>query len=173
MTARHSKPSSPARRLRGFTYVGLLAFVAVLGIMSVAAATTGAALQRRSQEIELLFIGSQFREAFRSYYENTPVGQRPYPDSLDDLVKDGRFPETRRHLRKVFADPLTGATEWGTIPAPGGGIAAVFSRAPGKPIKVAQFPPEFAEFEMKEKYSEWVFGYVPGQVASQSVSARK
>jgi type II secretory pathway pseudopilin PulG len=164
MTVKRLRTCSAGQR--GFTYFGLLAFIAFLGILSAAAVSAGAVLQRRDQEAELLFLGSQFRDAFKSYYEATPLGQRPYPASLDDLVKDNRFPGIRRHLRKVFVDPLTGSKDWGIVPAPGGGVAGVFSRSDARPIKIAQFPPEFATFEGKEKYADWTFVYTPS--ASQS-----
>jgi type II secretory pathway pseudopilin PulG len=153
--------ANPTRNSSGFTYVGLLAFVAFLGAASAAAVSAGAALQRRDVETELLFIGGQFRDAFKSYQEATPPGQRPYPASLEDLVRDRRVPGVRRHLRRIYVDPLTGSAEWGTVAAPGGGIAGVFSRAGGRPLKSAQFPPEFAQFEGKESYADWLFAYAP------------
>lgn len=168
--SRISKPGQatwPAQQ-PGFSYIGLLIFVAILGVMSASAVSTGSTLERRSQEVELLFIGSQFREAFKSYYDDTPAGQLPYPKSLAELVKDDRFPQPRRHLRKIFVDPMTGRTDWGLVPAPGGGIAGVFSLSSGKPIKTAKFPAEFADFEGKENYSEWVFGQAPVPLVNQA-----
>lgn len=153
--------ASPFPNSSGFTYVGLLAFVAVLGMASAAAVSAGAAVQRRDVETELLFIGSQFRDAFKSYRDATPPGQRPYPASLEDLVRDRRVPGVRRHLRRIYVDPLTGSADWGTVAAPGDGIAGVFSRSQARPLKIAQFPPEFAQFEGKESYADWIFAYVP------------
>lgn len=80
------------------------------------------------------------------YYEATPVGKKPYPNSLQDLLRDNRFPDVRRYLRRNFTDPLTGREEWGIIPAPGGGIAGVFSLSEAKPIKIGQFDQEFKTF---------------------------
>lgn len=147
------------RRARpsGFTYIGLLIAVAILGVVSAGAITAGSALQRRSHEAELLFIGEQFRAAFQSYYDSTPPGHAPYPASLAQLLKDPRLPATRRHLRRIYADPLTGKAQWGTIPAPGGGIAGIHSLAEGRPIKISGFPPAFASFEGKASYSDWIF----------------
>lgn len=151
---------------RGFTYVGLLILVAIFGVLAASTVSVGAVMQRRAQESELMYIGSQFQAAFRSYYEATPIGQRNYPMSLEDLVKDSRFPIARRHLRKIFADPLTGNVQWGIVQAPGGGIAGVYSLHEAKPIRTTNFSPEFVHFEGKVSYKEWVFGYAPLGIAA-------
>ncbi|HEY4374422.1 MAG TPA: hypothetical protein VGN52_21050 [Burkholderiales bacterium] len=76
-----------------------------------------------------------------------------------------RLPGIRRHLRRLYADPLTGKPGWGTIPAPGGGIMGVYSLAKGTPIKIALFDPELADFEGKTSYADWQFSYVaPGLI---------
>lgn len=149
------------RQQVGFTYIGLLIFIAILGLIATATVTAGSAMQRRLAEDELLFIGSQFQAAFKTYYATSPPGQRPYPSSLNDLIRDPRYAGVRRHLRKIYADPLTGREEWGTIEAPGGGIMGIYSLSAETPIRVVGFEPEFAAFDRKNKYSEWVFTYTP------------
>lgn len=146
-------------RGRGFTLIGVLILVAVLGIAAAATVKAGAVLQRRAAEEDLLAVGLEYRRAFKSYYESAQSAQR-YPNTLAELLRDPRFPEVRRHLRKIYADPLTGKAEWGLIPAPGGGIMGVYSLSAETPIKVALFPVEIADFEGKQKYSEWTFAYV-------------
>src|SRR4028118_2405772 len=84
----------------------------------------GTLLQRAAAEEELLEIGAQFQQALRSYAAATPPGQKPQPASLQDLLKDPRFPNPRRHLRKIFVDPLTGQA--------GGGLSSL-----GDPIAVS------------------------------------
>lgn len=143
----------------GFTYIGLLIFIALLGAASAGTVTAGSTLARRSHEAELLFIGGQFRAAFQSYFESTPPGQTPYPKLLTDLLKDPRFPGIKRHLRRLYVDPLTGNEQWGLVRGPAGGIVGVYSLAGGATVKTQQFPAEFAFFEGKEKYSDWVFSY--------------
>ncbi|RPI45026.1 MAG: hypothetical protein EHM59_11255, partial [Betaproteobacteria bacterium] len=107
----HDRTAVASRHERGFTYVGLMLFIALIALASVAALSAGASLQRRLAEEELLFIGAQFASAFRSYYEATPVGQRTYPARLDELLRDPRYPGVRRHLRKIYVDPITGRPE--------------------------------------------------------------
>lgn len=146
---------------RGFAYLALLITIAILGALAAGSLSAGATLQRRLAEQELLVIGLQFQRAFQSYRNATPAGQPPFPERLEDLVRDKRGPTIKRHLRKIYADPLTGRFEWGVFEAPGGRIAGVFSRAEGQPIKVAEFPVELADFENKARYAEWIFGDRP------------
>lgn len=148
-------------REQGFSYVGLLLLVGILGAMFAATVTAGALMQRRAAEEELLFIGKQFRNAFKSYYESTPQGSNPYPRQLSDLLLDPRSSILRRHLRQIFVDPLTGNDEWSTVSAPGGGLMGVCSLSQGTPIKVAGFDPEFEHWSNKSRYSEWCIEYLP------------
>ena len=61
-----------------------------------------------------------------SYANATPNGQVRVPRSLQDLLKDPRYPNPHRHLRKRYADPITGKDEWGTVPSlDGTGIIGV------------------------------------------------
>lgn len=145
-------------RCAGLTYLGLILMVAVIAIASVATLQLGAIAQRRAAEEELLAIGAEFREALISYANATPPGQPRSPPGLQALLKDPRFPTVRRHLRKLYVDPLTGADEWGAIPAvPGPGIMGVYSTASGKPVKVGNFDQQFQGFEGKTSYRDWQF----------------
>ena len=148
---------APPRKQAGFSYIVLLIMIAIIGVMSAGMLSAGSVMQRRSAEDELLFIGKQFQIALRSYSEATPMGSQPYPAKLTDLLKDPRFPMPRRHLRKLYADPLTGSTDWGLINAPGGGIFGVYSRSDDTPIRISGFEEQFAHFEGATRYSEWVF----------------
>ncbi|RQS58006.1 type II secretion system protein [Burkholderia sp. Bp8963] len=157
---------------KGFTYLGLVIFVAILGIVSAAAAELGSIARRRSAEAELLFVGAQFRAALKSYYEATPRGSNPYPSSLQVLLKDPRFPTVVRHLRQIYPDPITGRTDWLLVMAPGGEIMGISSASARRPIKTAGFPEPFVTFAGKSSYSEWVFYYQmsPVTVARPSVA---
>jgi type II secretory pathway pseudopilin PulG len=150
-----------APRQLGFTYVGLLLFLFVISLSSLVVVQTTSLLARRAAEQELLFIGREFSAAFRTYYQNTPIGQRRYPNSLQDLLRDARTPEVSRHLRRLYADPLTGAETWGIIEAPEGGIMGVHSLSQGKPIKVGNFDDDQTGFKNAASYSDWIFYYSP------------
>lgn len=147
-------PSSP----RGFALLSLLIMLAIIGIATSATVTLGVVVQRRSAEEALLNIGREFQMALQSYASATPAGQPSYPATLQDLLRDPRVPGVRRHLRSVFADPLTGRTEWGLYPAPiGPGFAGVFSLSDRVPIKQDHFDAEFVGFEHRRSYANWQF----------------
>ena len=138
---------------RGFTYVGLMIFVAIIALASVATLSAGSAMQRRMNEDELLFVGTQFAAAFRSYYEATPAGQRNYPAKLEELLRDPRYPGIRRHLRRIYGDPVTGKAEWGLVTA-AGGVIGVHSLSREAPLKVAQFDAELVALADKKSYAD-------------------
>ncbi len=149
-------------RQHGFTYLGLLILVAVLSVATLATLEVGQLASRRQAEDELLFIGHAFEQALRSYMDSTPAGKQPYPASLQDLLKDNRQPQLQRHLRRLYADPLTGKADWGIVQAPNGGILAIYSLAAGKPVKVANFPEAFSRFAGAQSYRDWAFSGVIG-----------
>src|SRR4051812_2430298 len=112
---------------RGFTYIGLLIIVAVMGMGLAAFGELYSRSAQREKERELLFVGNEYRQAIASYYLKSP-GQRAYPKSLDQLLEDKRFPMPMRHLRRLYADPITGSKDWGLVePTKGAGIVGVYS----------------------------------------------
>ena len=145
-------------RESGFTYIGLLFAIAILGITLSTVGVVWSTQLRRDKEAELLFVGDQFRLAIGRYVRSG--GQ--YPLALTDLVEDKRTPVPRRFLRRIYPDPMTGDTDWQLILAPQGGIMGVTSNSKGKPIKVAGFPTADASFEKTECYCDWNFIYRPG-----------
>ena len=160
-----SSRTGNAMRARGFAYVLLLAALAVIAVAATASVSLGATLARRQAERELLAIGMEFRRALHSYAGlppgvGAPAGARG-PRSLDDLLRDPRAPGVRRHLRKLYADPLTGKAEWGLVTDAQGFIVGVHSLATGRPIQRTGFDPVLASFEEADDYRQWVFGLQP------------
>lgn len=146
------------RHEAGFTYVGLVVFVAILGMVGAATLKVDGLLRRAAAEQELLEIGAAYSEALRSYAAATPRGFPQLPPTLQDLLKDPRFPGVRRHLRKIFVDPITGTTEWGVqYQGDKVGVLAVYSLSQARPLKVGNFDARFPNFENKEHLSEWKF----------------
>ncbi len=145
-------------RAHGFTYLGLIILVTVIGLVGAASLKVGALMQRAAAEEELLAIGAAFSDALRSYAAATPPGQPQQPPTLQELLKDPRFPGTRRHLRKIFVDPITGKAEWGVMyVGDKQGVLGVYSLSDKPPLKVGNFDARFLNMENKSKLSEWKF----------------
>lgn len=153
-----------AHRQGGYTYLGLLLLVAVLGTLLASAGALWRTELQREREAELLFVGQQFVAAITDFHERTPTGQRPrFPARLEELLDDPRWPTTTRHLRRLFVDPMTGRPDWGLIRAPEGGIMGVYSQGSGAPLRHANFQPPYEDFESAMTYAGWRFVYVvPG-----------
>ena len=172
--------TSSSRFTAGFTYVGLLFAIVFFGLGSVGAARVLASSERAEREAELLFVGNQFRQAIGSYYSTGP-GTPRYPEKLEDLILDPRFAASRRHLRKIHVDPITGKAEWGLIRAPQGGIMGVHSMSEREPMKRANF--DFADQGFEEvakrvtdrpySYREWQFVFLPASQISVPAVIRR
>lgn len=158
---------SDQRFQKGFTYIGLLIAIVFFGLGSVGVAKILASSERGERERELLFVGNEFRRAIGNYYRSSP-GAPQYPESLDNLLLDPRFPATRRYLRRIYHDPITGKSEWGLVKGPQGGIMGVFSLAEREPLKRAHFDIDDQPFEDAAKavdrlytYRDWQFVFLP------------
>jgi type II secretory pathway pseudopilin PulG len=147
-----------ARRTEaGFTYLGVLLAVMLLGMALATVGIVWSTQVRREREAQLLFVGDQYRRAIARYVAD---GGR-YPASLAAMLQDARFPQVHRQLRKLYVDPMTGKADWDLLPAGDGGIMGVASRSQARPIKVADFSQADAAFEGAECYCAWQFVYAP------------
>jgi len=155
-----SDAKHPLSNQQGFTYLTIIFMVAILsGGLALLGEVWHTATQR-DKEVELLFIGNQYRRAIERYYLSGP---QQYPRDLNDLLKDPRKPTTERHLRQRYPDPITGKAEWGIVKAPDGGVVGVHSLSEQKPLKSANFRLRDKGFDNAEKYSDWKFVYLPAQ----------
>ena len=157
----------------GFTYIGALVMVMIVGIMATRAAVVWSTALKREKEEELISRGTQIRDALRKWYKVQVVnGQRvpaannnaqpepPGPPDLKSLLKDPNTAGTTRYLRPYcLLDPITGK-EWDEIREEGK-LVGVKSVSEEEPIKQGNFPFDLhpQDFEKKQKYSEWIFVY--------------
>lgn len=159
-----------ARGSRGFTYLGVLFIIAVLGLTGAAASTLWSFQDQRQREKELLFIGRQFQDALASYRHAQPANagagsDRPSdrPSRLEDLLRDPRVPFVRRHLRQVYVDPFTGRAEWGLVRDAQQRIVGIHSLSARAPIRRARLGVVGVNGQARS-YRDWVFR-VPEDVA--------
>ncbi len=144
---------------RGSVFMGLLVSVAIVAVLMMEVGVLWSTLLRREREAQLLAHGEEIRRAIGLYYEQ----QRLYPKTLEDLLLDRRQPTIKRYLRRIYADPMSGTTNWGVIAGPGETIMGVFSQAPGQPLKQDNFRQHQESFTGQSSYQGWQFLYRPGQ----------
>jgi type II secretory pathway pseudopilin PulG len=143
-----SLPASAASR--GWTYLVLLWWVAISGVMLMALARHWSLQSQREREAELVFRGQQISAALQAYHDTTAT-QKVYPTNLEDLLQDQRAVTVKHHLRKAWPDPITGQ-DWGLLRDENQGIRGVFSTSGKAPLGG---PPE------AKSYADWVFTAAP------------
>lgn len=125
------------RRLQsGVVYLLTLFAVAALGLGLAQFGQVWAKSVQRERETELLFIGGEFARALARYKAAGPgVG----PAELNDLVTDKRVPVPRRHLRRIYRDPMTGKADW-IVERRDGQIVGVHSRSEQRVLRRQGLP---------------------------------
>jgi type II secretory pathway pseudopilin PulG len=153
---------------RGFTYMLVLFLIAFIGAGLGVASDVWVTAKQREHETELLFSGDAIRVAIANYYRGSPGNIKQFPMQLEDLLKDPRYPDTRRYLRQLYTEPFSEKTEWVLIKAPQGGIMGVASPSETLPLKLTGFQGADHVFEdqavrLKDKlrYRDWEFIYNP------------
>lgn len=139
--------------------------VVVIGIMIGAASQSWRTITKRDREEELLFRGTQIRDAIAKWQKPriipgyaTPQPAPPLRD-LKDLLQDPTTPETKRYLRRLYTDPITGK-DFEVISDAVHGIIGVKSTSQDPPLKRGNFPDDLKTFADKDKYSDWQFNYL-------------
>ncbi len=145
-----------SQRQHGFTYVIVMFAVAIAAIAATRAMEGTAKAIQRTREDELLQVGGIYRDAIKSYHDNS-LGVLPdYPKTLDALLEDDRTSTKRRHLRKKFPDPITGG-DFALIYDAQNRIIGVYSLSTKRPQKTGGFTQEDMAFANAESYQGWKF----------------
>jgi len=140
----------------GFTYLFVLMLIALIGMGLAAAGSLWRTDAQRAREVELLYIGDQYRQAIRSYYEFDQAQPR-LPQSIDELLEDRRRPEIVRHLRRAYRDPFTGGAFMLIRDPDTQGILGVVSQSTAAPFKTGGFSPQDSDFTDTTSHAEWRF----------------
>ncbi len=153
-------PGEPTRRgERGFTYLGLLFLVVLIGLMLAAAGEVASTAAQRDREAQLLWVGHQYQVAIQRYWSQ----RRAYPLALQDLV--GSAPDAPiqvRYIRQLYRDPMTNAVDWVLLAAPRGGIMGIASSSKRAPLKTGHFEEADKDFADATAYRDWQFTFPPG-----------
>ena len=153
---------------RGFGYLLALFAIAAIGLLLAGAGEVWSTTMQREKEVELLWIGEQFRRALSRYQQSSPEAASRAPATLQELLEDRRFPTPRRHLRQIYRDPLTGQRDWGLVRLDGR-IVAIHSLSSARPLK-QRFDGRDADLTGKQRYSDWLFSAtVAGDAAGESM----
>ena len=152
-------PMRSGRRAQaGFTYMGVLVLVVLIGLMLASAGQVARITAQRERETELLFIGHQYREAIGRFVRYS----HRYPMTLEELVQfEGAGPAPEHYLRRLYRDPMTSQTDWTLVEAPGVGFMGVASSSKQVPLKRAGFDDSDVDFDKAETYADWQFIYNP------------
>lgn len=140
---------------RGAALLLLLVFVVIIGLAAGMAGQSWSSTMQRAREAELLWRGEQYQKAIASYFA-VRQGAQMLPAKLDDLLKDPRFPNVVRHLRKLYNDPMTNG-EWELITDSSKRIIGVRSSSDLEPFRKDGFPPDLDKLKGKKTYNEWEF----------------
>ena len=146
----------PPRHDRGYALIAALITLAVASLAVTLAVGRAQVDAQRERETQLLFVGDQYRRALADYFLNPPLGQAAsYPQSLEDLVEDRRGPVLRRWLRRLYADPVTGA-DW-QLELAQGRIVGLHSSSASAPLRHGGFDLADTEFAKAKSYKDWHF----------------
>jgi type II secretory pathway pseudopilin PulG len=157
----------------GYTYLGLLMLIALMGTALAQVGMVWHTDAQRNREAELLFAGEELRRAIGSYFESARPsdGKKEFPEKLEDLLEDDRFIPARRHLRRIYRDPMTGGFDWGLVLTPEKRIAGVHTLSENKPIKRTGFGVFTESFAAAQSYAEWKFNYDGKLARGRTVAA--
>ncbi len=129
---------SRARRQRGIVLIALLLMLVLVSVGALAAAEIWSTTLKREREVQLLWVGNQYRKAIESYWKATPGRRKILPSTIDQLLLDDRFPNPVMHLRQAYPDPMMPDADFELIRV-NNALVGVRSTSKEKPFKQANF----------------------------------
>jgi len=148
------------KRHGGFAYMALLVVIFASSLALSVALPDKYQQAKRERETQLLFVGQQYANAIRSFYENPYVSIKRYPDTLDELLVDNRTAVPRHHLRQLYRDPITGSKEWGVLRNEEDQIIGVFSLSKDTPLRTNFGLETMVGIAAGDKYEDIKFVYL-------------
>lgn len=140
---------------QGFTFLGLLVIITIAGIGMAAVGMVWSKASQREREQDLIYIGHAYQRAIGSYFQV----HKQFPRKLADLLQDETKGNVKRHLRRLYPDPITRGEPWGLMKKQGQ-IIGVYSTSEKKPIKQAGFKYGLDGFANAKTYQDWKFLFI-------------
>ena len=137
--------------------MGALFSVAIVAAASMAALRYSAATQQREKEAWLLFVGKEYRLALERYAATAAGAPARGPRELEDLLVDRRGSTPLHHLRRLYADPMTGRADWVLLRDNDGLIIGLHSSSRRQPFRRQGFDANEQSFSKALSYRDWVF----------------
>lgn len=141
----------------GFTFIAVLILLALCGLGLAAVGPSWAKTSQREREDELLRIGALYAQAIAEYRDSSPGSVKAYPEKLEWLTFDTRFVGVTRHLRKLYADPMSSGQAWGLVKDQAGHITGVYSQSSQSPLRQAAMQLGDVKLAAAQHYSDWKF----------------
>lgn len=146
-----------SRAERGFTYLWLLAALAVLGVAMAAVGPLWAQSAQRDREADLIRVGMAYARAIEHFEALTPPGGQALPRNVDELLLDPRFPFPVRHLRTAYLDPMDPGQPMQPIFDTAGGLRGVRSGSALEPLRRVAWTDGRHTIEPAARYQDWQF----------------
>ncbi len=131
----------------------LLGAILIIGIAMAGVAELWTTQVKREKEAELVFRLAEFRRAITRYRAD----HNRLPKELKDLLEDRTQLQTKRYLRRIYPDPMTGKADWdlkivadrtGAV----SGIEDVHSKSTDKPLRSLSL---FGKKAESVTYKDW------------------
>ena len=140
----------------GFAMMIVITGLLVASIFLLVTVAPARVERQQLRETELLFAGQAIQAAIESYAKPIGSAATELPRSLDDLLFDTRGQVPRRHLRRVYVDPMSRSTDWGLI-LQEDRLLGVYSKSTKAPLKKVGFTTAHLSFAGAANYSQWRF----------------
>jgi len=144
-------------RQAGFTYLWLLAALAVLGLFMAVIGPMWATQAQREREAELLRVGTAYAQAIERYYAMSPGGAKTMPARIDSLLLDPRFTTPVHHLRAAYPDPIDPSRAMEPILGAGGELIGVRSTSDLAPLRRVEWTDGRHAVAPAAHYRDWQF----------------
>ena len=141
----------------GFTYVALLALVALLGIALATVGTRWADRVQHEREQELLRVGQLYTQALLAYHRGSPGSDKTWPKDLQELLQDPRMLGTVRYLRAPYTDPMVPGQPFALVRAADDTIRGVRSTSMAAPFKDGPVDLGVVVLAPAHHYADWQF----------------